>query len=107
MSKKDKEMELHLVQKGKWYDMVESGEKPEEYRNFTPYWKKRLDPLVFKRFRSDPQVFEKDYVVFHRGYTLRTMKFVIAAVRLGIGKKEWGFEGEDLKYIIELGERIF
>ena len=33
---------LHLPQKAKWYIMQESGEKPEEYREITPYWCKRL-----------------------------------------------------------------
>lgn len=29
---------LTLVLKGKWYDMIEGGEKREEYRDSTPYW---------------------------------------------------------------------
>jgi len=33
---------LHLPLKAKWYDMQESGEKPEEYREITPYWVQRL-----------------------------------------------------------------
>ena len=33
---------LHLPLKAKWYDMQESGEKTEEYRQLTEYWRKRL-----------------------------------------------------------------
>jgi len=33
---------LYLVLIGKWYDMIESGEKPEEYRDITPYWLQRI-----------------------------------------------------------------
>lgn len=33
---------LDLVLKGKWYDMIASGEKREEYREIKPYWEKRL-----------------------------------------------------------------
>lgn len=33
---------LHLPLKAKWFKMQESGEKPEEYREITPYWCKRL-----------------------------------------------------------------
>jgi hypothetical protein len=33
---------LDLPLKAKWYDMQESGEKPEEYREVTPYWCNRL-----------------------------------------------------------------
>lgn len=29
---------LHLVLKRKWWDMIESGEKKEEYRDFTPFY---------------------------------------------------------------------
>lgn len=33
---------LNLVLTGKWYDMIASGEKTEEYREIKPYWEKRL-----------------------------------------------------------------
>lgn len=33
---------LPLVLKGKWFDMIASGEKREEYRLPTLYWRKRL-----------------------------------------------------------------
>lgn len=36
---------LHLVLKKKWYEMQESGEKTEEYRELSPYWRKRLTEL--------------------------------------------------------------
>lgn len=29
---------LDLPLKAKWYDMIESGVKPEEYREIKPYW---------------------------------------------------------------------
>ena len=34
---------LSLVLKGKWFDMIASGEKREEYRMATDYWLKRLE----------------------------------------------------------------
>lgn len=33
---------LHLTLKKKWFDMTESGEKPEEYREIKEYWVRRL-----------------------------------------------------------------
>lgn len=33
---------LPLVLKGQWYDMIERGEKREEYRAVTTYWRVRL-----------------------------------------------------------------
>ena len=34
---------LPLVLKGKWFDLIASGEKREEYRAATDYWLKRLE----------------------------------------------------------------
>lgn len=33
---------LHLTLKKKWFDMIVSGEKKEEYREITGYWAQRL-----------------------------------------------------------------
>jgi len=33
---------LHLTLKKKWFDMIASGEKKEEYREVKPYWINRL-----------------------------------------------------------------
>jgi hypothetical protein len=33
---------LPLVLKGVWYDMIDSGEKSQEYRDATAYWAARL-----------------------------------------------------------------
>lgn len=33
---------LHLTLKKKWFDMIASGEKKEEYREIKPYWVDRL-----------------------------------------------------------------
>lgn len=37
---------LTLSLKKKWYDMIASGEKKEEYREITEYWNKRLCVLL-------------------------------------------------------------
>ena len=84
---------LHLPLMAKWYEMIESGEKLEEYRENKPYWQKRLLSNKY------------DAVKFRYGYTTRTMTFRIKQIRFGIGKKEWGAEDNEV-FIIELGERI-
>jgi len=33
---------LHLTLKKKWFDLIASGEKTVEYREYKPYWEKRL-----------------------------------------------------------------
>ena len=40
---------LHLNLTRKWFDMIRSGEKKEEYRNITAYWASRL----FENFKSE------------------------------------------------------
>ena len=39
---------LHLTIKKKWFDMILSGEKKEEYREIKPYWNRRLlKPIMY------------------------------------------------------------
>lgn len=33
---------LHLTIKKKWFDLIASGKKTVEYREYKPYWEKRL-----------------------------------------------------------------
>lgn len=84
---------LDLVLKHKWYDMIECGEKREEYREIKPYWQKRL--------------MDKDYTLvrFHRGYTNTTMLFIVSNIKIGYGNPHWGAPYKDV-FKIELGERI-
>lgn len=38
---------LHLTLYRKWFDQISDGTKKIEYRDDTPYWRKRLDGKVF------------------------------------------------------------
>ena len=69
---------LDLPLKAKWYDMIESGVKPEEYREIKPYWEKRLINRGYTHVR------------FRYGYTKRTMLREIEGITIGYGKPEWG-----------------
>lgn len=84
---------LHLILKHKWYDMIASGEKTEEYRNLGDYWNNR----IWKGYQ---------FVCFHRGYTKNTMSFIIKDVVIGFGKKEWGAEPKFPYFVIKLGRRV-
>ena len=48
---------LDLILKAKWYDMIESGAKTEEYREITPYWVNRLCKV-----EDDTDKFIKDHI---------------------------------------------
>lgn len=94
--------DLKLVLKRKWYDMIASGEKKEEYREFTDYWKNRL----LEKGSWDVRLF--DTVTFYLGYAKDrpSMTFRFMALGYGEGKPEWGAEKGKEYFIIKLGERI-
>lgn len=120
---------LDLVLKAKWYDMIESGEKTEEYRIIKPYWEKRLLDYksLIKSYKENRQefLFRKlfftqkafvdkicdrfprgyDAVRFHYGYTKRTMIFQCLGITIGKGNPDWGAPDEDV-FIISLGKRL-
>ena len=83
---------LYLPLKAKWYNMIDSGVKPEDYRDIKPYWQKRLN---------------KDYthVMFSYGYTKRKMIFRINRIITGYGITEWGAPSDKKVFIIKLGLR--
>lgn len=93
---------LKLVLKKKWYDMIASGEKREEYRDFSDYWKSRL--LVKGRWDLKPF----DSVTFYLGYSKNrpSMTFSLLCIGYGHGKPEWGAEPGKKYFVIKLGERI-
>lgn len=121
---------LHLVLKGKWFDMIADGTKKEEYREIKPYWAKRLttlsvhvddSQLVVKVVDNDTiDVFVKsngyhqvchtlkehyDTVIFHRGYTSKKIAFKLEDIIIGKGDSRLGAPNRDC-FIIKLGEQI-
>jgi len=85
---------LHLTLKKKWFDMIASGEKKEEYRDGTTYWKKRLDGRDY------------DVVSCRNGYNKRAPKVVVEFFNcsVGFGKPKWGGDPNNFQYVIRLGE---
>lgn len=101
---------LHLPLKAKWYEMIESGIKTEEYREIKPYWSKRFTgmfkPLFsFRCNYRQSNVKGYTHVKFSYGYTKRTMTFEIESITIGKGKPEWGALEENV-FIIKLGKRL-
>lgn len=93
---------LHLTLKEKWFEMVASGEKLEEYRDMKPYWDKRLrvwpdDPELLKTF---------DLVEFRHGYAKDAPIVLMECDGLttGQGMRSWGAEPDVEYYIIKLGK---
>ena len=98
---------LHLVLKRRWYDMIESGEKREEYRDDKPYWNTRIS-----RWFNEGMAKVHHVVAFSRGYARPTMFFRVDAltrvprrINHRINHPEWG-EPTSSHWVIGLGERI-
>lgn len=96
---------LHLTLKKKWFDMIESGEKKEEYREIKDYWKSRLC-CGFPSLYSE---IDFDVVSFRNGYTkdapVINLKWEGMDVREG--RPEWGAEVGKKYFVIKLGEKTF
>ena len=119
---------LHLVLKRKWWDMIASREKKEEYRDANHYWAIRLldkqyrwysqnidypndfiDWLCFRLTNNDIAFRSYENVCFHLGYTNKTMTFKITSMNVMYGevcRQDWGAEPNKHYFVIKLGERI-
>lgn len=125
---------LHLTLKKKWFDMILSGEKKEEYREFKAYWIKRLVEVnhpeespgenkyvpqniefdvrhghaheaVLKAYYS--KIGHFDIVRFRNGYSkdAPTMDVEVLEICTSKGRTEWGATNGTY-FTIVLGEII-
>lgn len=94
---------LPLVLEGKWYDMIASGEKKEEYRDAKLFWRKRITNVICKAHNECGHI----VVAFSRGYKKQDMFYVADKIFFADGSNhsEWG-EPDTPHYVIKLGERV-
>lgn len=96
---------IHLNLKRKWFDMIKSGQKTEEYREIKPYWKKRFKPHSHVHIGQSwlPRTMVK--IVFSNGYRKDRDQFEarITGMRFNSeGKKEWGAEPGKKYFVLEV-----
>ena len=108
---------LHLTLKKKWFDMILSGEKREEYRAIKRYWCRRLmvawfwdntlDRLHVPTLRGykNGDFRHFDAIEFRNGYskTAPTMLVECKGISTGIGNPAWGAPSEPV-FIIKCGK---
>jgi len=109
---------LHLTLKKRWFDMIASGEKKEEYREIKPYWIKRLISDDFNwdcdtpmsrniHYVACPNGFYKNYnqVYFKNGYSKNApvIKAELISISRGEGNPQWGAEPGKEYFVIKLG----
>lgn len=99
---------LHLTLKKKWFDMILSGEKKEEYRDISKYWLRRLKwnaktSITQGRFRDFEMVRFARGGHFHSSIPQITVKCLGITADFG-GREEWGAEPGKMYFIITLGK---
>lgn len=112
---------LQLTLKKKWFDMIKSGEKKEEYREIKPYWIKRLISDDFNwdcetsikrnvHYIACPNGFYKKYdtVTFKNGYAKDAPVITCELISIARGEAvpEWSDNWQREVFIIKLGKII-
>lgn len=100
---------LTLTLKKKWFDLIKSGVKTEEYREIKPFWTKRLMQPVIDyadgRISMPDVPREFDTLVFTLGYPKaddmsRRMVFKNPKIEMRTGNSAWGAEKDKVYYVI-------
>jgi hypothetical protein len=86
---------LTIPIKKKWFDMIISGEKKQDYRDLTPYWYARLGRL--ERLGCLTRV------KFRNGYMKNSPSCTCSVfITRGLGRPEWGAEVGKRYFRIEI-----
>lgn len=85
---------LHIPINRKWFDMILSGEKKEEYREAKPHWLTRIYTnwtWVGHTLMHGPTK-GHTHIMFSAGYGRKAAKMLIEfhGVSLGLGNPNWG-----------------
>ncbi len=93
---------LILPIKKKWFDMILSGQKTEEYREIKPYYDSRFRNAF--GLNTGRGAWERPYpVMFRNGYSSKSPSFVAEIIlSIGEGKPEWGAEPGKEYYILHI-----
>ncbi len=86
--------------KKKWFDLIVSGVKKEEYREIKPFYTRRFhweDDIKMRTYMITTDV------MFRNGYSkVSPTIFCHVCIKKGFGKKEWGAEPGKLYYVLEI-----
>lgn len=107
---------LTLPIKKKWFDMILSGEKKEEYREIKTYWDKRFETWL-EIPKGEMDFFFRDVlkdnkipmpilpILFRNGYSKNSPSFIAkCTLSVGTGKEEWGAEKGKEYFILTVQE---
>lgn len=99
--------------KKKWFNMIASGEKKEEYREIKPYYTSRfVKALGFpgkseredvKELLSQMRAMKRIEVLFRNGYSGESPAIIADCfLSIGTGKEEWGASLGENYYILHI-----
>lgn len=85
---------LTLPIKKKWFDMILSGEKKEEYREIKPYYIARFSHIFEMYPHSNiPTGLDRQIIRFRNGYgSNKPQVTVLCSLDIKTGNPEWGAE---------------
>lgn len=107
---------LTLPIKEKWFNMILSGEKKEEYREIKPYYTSRFmnvcgikrrsntTEMLFRGLLTIYTTYQRE-VMFRNGYSKSSQSFTArVSISIGTGREEWGAEPGKEYYILTIHE---
>jgi len=122
---------LHLTLKKEWFDLIKSGKKKQEFREFKPYWIKRFCAIdYFEKSKEKPHLYfsnihgwktldkfigeidemfllkSKQYtsIIFKNGYSKNAPMFKIKCENIEIKRNIETPIGKGNFFVINLGE---
>lgn len=91
---------LTLPIRKKWFDMILSGEKKEEYREIKPYYTTRLSK-IFNMYNDIPLDLGSTDILFTNSYGYKVPSFIAEYhLEKRTGKEEWGAEANKEYYVL-------
>jgi len=98
---------LKLTLKKEWFDLINSGEKTEEYREIKEYWINRLVEEYSRHHIFSKMVCfkEYDFVEFKNGYSKNAPTIIceLKEIEISKGNAKWGAIHNETYFVIKLG----
>lgn len=92
---------LTLPIKKKWFDMIKSDEKKEEYREIKPYYTSRF--VYFDEVLNEPFIKGCMNIMFRNGYSKNSPSIkCLVNIDTGTGREEWGAEPNKEYYVLKI-----
>ena len=114
IKEEEKTIMLVLPIKKKWFDMICSGKKKEEYRQMNHYYMSRFMNAFGFVMVGDKMLYGNDVpeeirvewpvpIILRNGYSLKSPQIkCMCNLRIGHGNGEWGAEPGIVYYILEI-----